>query len=197
MIILMADYSDMMGGWYYQPMWWNCQSFATRLAFLLVDTEYRDVIASLACDVQIQLVEWWICTRKERSKAVEKVASRAVLISSVGMVATAAVFPLYITCEVGFLAAMSLLGVHDFGTKYISPHMDAKGFKDFQVNMKQLESRFPPLKQLHSHINKVTERDLLPRHNLKKGAENSRFLRYDLGPLEDLYEVVLSKREST
>lgn len=148
-----ADSSILLQGWTYLPVWWNCQSFATRLAFLVVELEtFRDRAAALARELHTELVQW-VSSRRDLifSKAIT-----SGFFMSVGSWTGAAVssvifpqaFPVFIGGFIGGWCVAISMGVSDT----IFYDIDASSRKRFRANLEQLETRFPSLRQFHSSL---------------------------------------------
>jgi len=152
--IISKDYSSrLLEKWAYLPVWWNCQSFATRLAFLLVESkDFRHRIASLAADLHVQIVERVISFREETLRTAGNYAGGAAIgtwvcaaVSSVFFPPAAGVF------AAGFVGAWCV-GAGEAAISDIYHHIDEKRVKQFLVNMKELETRFSSLRDFHIYI---------------------------------------------
>jgi hypothetical protein len=157
-VVLVADFSVLFEKWTYLPVWWNCQSFATRLAFLLVELEtFRERIASLARELQDQIIQRVISTREATFGKVYNYAGRAGLGTWTGTAITGiACPPIAGIFAVGFVGAWCVgAGVAVASNTY--HQIDRKRVKEFRANMEQLEARFPLLRQLHGYILEVHE----------------------------------------
>ena len=134
-------------------MWWNCQSFATRLAFLVVEQQtFRDLVASLAQQFHTQIVKWVTMHRGQICGNVFLSSWCTGLGSWIGAAVSAVVFPpagaffvagFFGSCSVGMAAA---------ATAVTYQVVDGKRDKKFRENMEQLEKKFPLLRQLHAYL---------------------------------------------
>lgn len=136
-----ADCSVLLKGWVYLPVWWNCQSFATRLAFLVVELEtFRDVVAVLAHQLHTHIVNWIISRRDQTFFKVFHSAWCAGVGPWTGTAVSALVFPpaaaVFAAGFVGFWCVCAGTGV----TVSVYKNIDEKRLKKFRANMKQLET---------------------------------------------------------
>lgn len=152
-VIPIADSSALLENWTYLPVWWNCQSFATRLAFLLADLHiFRDSIAQLARELHVQIVRRVISKREETMKKVNKFAGGAAIGSWVGgAITTFACPPMVGVFVVGYVGSWCICaGVSIASEVYY--YVDHKRSRGFRVNMERLEAKFPLLRRLHRSI---------------------------------------------
>ncbi|KAK1749833.1 hypothetical protein QBC47DRAFT_395403 [Echria macrotheca] len=152
--VITDDYcSKLLKGWSYLPVWWNCQAFATRLAFLVVELEtYRNLVARLAKQLHQHIVHWVISCRDKKLIEVADAAGRFGLECWVnGIFSGFFCPPAAPVCGAGAVGCLLVF----FGTSLTVAayrFIDATRSKGFQKNMKRLQGTFPLLEQLHTHI---------------------------------------------
>jgi len=139
-------------------MWWNCQSFATQLAFLLVEMDiFRSVIASLSRSILSDCLQQAIPRRDQLLETANRQSWYAALGSFTCLLAFGAIsscppleavmVPVYLITFAG--------GVLSGQTHDLYRQLDVRRFDEFRANMIQLEARFPVLGELHHHLNEL------------------------------------------